>query len=260
MNIEQLGLQFLWTFCAVIARFGPILWFAPPFRSKAIPAQLRILLTLGLSVLFTPVAMPTALPKPDNPLSLALGISGELLLGTFFASMFALTLLSLKIAGQTIGNFSGLGGLISVSVGSDEELSSPISSLFTWIALAILLVVGGHRLIIECCLESLTSQPIGSVQIETMWLIEFQRLLSHSFVLGLKASTTISAVLVLTNISLGLLARAMPQINVFSVGFSVNTLSMLTVLCLTVGGIGKLYQMELGEFIAGCQRVVNPDP
>lgn len=255
--VESLGLHSLWVFAALMARFGPVLWLAPPFNSRAIPARVRILLTVAMAFVLTPAELPTSSALPENTLQLSLALGSELFLGGVLAGIFALTISSLKIVGHIAGSMTGLTAM--ASAGPDEEFSTSLTSLFSWIALAVLLTTGMHRLLLECCLESLQTQPLGTVRFQDYWFAELEYILRHTFSVGIRAGTCIAAVLLISNLCLGLLARATPQLNIFSVGFSTNVLSLLAVLLLTIGGVGMVYEAELSEWIRSCQRIIRLD-
>ncbi|QDV27731.1 flagellar biosynthetic protein FliR [Aureliella helgolandensis] len=251
--------QPLWIFISVLARISPPLMMAPPTRSSAVPVRVRGLIAVSAAALVTPVALSGAQPMPGDILNIALSLVGELLLGGVLGSILLLAITSLQIAGQAIGNLAGFDLATSIDPSSDEEMPV-ISNMLGWLAMVILLLMGGHRELMECCLESFTRYPVGSVVFEARWLEEFDSVLRHTFVIGIRAAAPLATALLLSNLITGLLARTLPQLNVLAIGFNINAMALLMLLFLAVGGVSWVYQTELSVWIDSCHRIVASSP
>lgn len=261
MGDALLGLvsQPLWVFISVLARVSPPLMMAPPTRSTAVPIRIRALLAIAAAVLLSPIAMQTARPMPSDVLNISIALVTEVLLGSALASVILIAVTSLQVAGQAVGHLAGFDMATAVDPSSDEEIPV-IANMLGWLAMVILLLIGGHRHLLDCCLESFTRYPVGMVQFEAAWLIEIEAALRHAFVIGIRAAAPLGTALLLANLVTGLLARTLPQLNVLAIGFNINALALLLLLFMSVGGVTWVYQNELAVWIGNCHRIVAEAP
>ena len=247
--------QPMWVFLTVLARISPPLMLAPPTRSAAVPMRFRALLAIGVAFLLSPIAFTNATRMPDNVLTIALALAGEVLLGVLLGSVMLLAVTSLQIAGQAVGHLAGFDMATAVDPGSNEEMPV-ISNLLGWMAMVILLIIGGHRVLLECCLDSFSSYPSGDVQFSSAWLLEFEVVLRHTFVIGIRAAAPMATALLLANLVTALLARTLPQLNILAIGFNINAMALVILLFMSVGGVTWLFQNELSVWFESCQRMI----
>lgn len=261
MNDAMLGLlsQTVWVFMSVLARVGPTLMIAPPTRTGAIPMRVRALLSIAAAFVATPLAIANAARMPSDILNISLGLASEAMLGMLLGSIVMLAILSLQIAGQAASHLAGFDMANAADPASDEQMPV-ISTLLGWLAIVILLAAGGHRQMMECCLDSFGTYPAGKVIFEAHWLTEFRELLSHTFVIGVRAAAPMATALLLSNLVTGLLARTLPQLNVLAIGFNINAMALLLLIFLAIGGIAWVFQTELSTWLNACHRIVLSSP
>jgi flagellar biosynthetic protein FliR len=251
--------QPLWVFMSVLARIGPVLILAPPTRSSAVPMKIRAGIALGMAAMLTPIALDTATPMPADLIHLIIPLACEVLLGILLGSVIMLAVTCLQIAGQSIGHLAGFDLATAVDPSSEEEMPV-ISNMLGWLAMATLLLVGGHRELLECCLESYQRYPAGGVFFEESWLEELVAVVKHTFEIGLRAAAPLATALLLSNLVTGLLARTLPQLNVLAIGFNINALALLTLLFMSIGSVMWVYQQELVVWIETCHRIAAKVP
>lgn len=245
-----------WVFLSVLARISPPLMLAPPTRSSAVPMRIRGLIAASGAALLTPLALSSARPMPGDILNIGISMAGEVLLGLLLGSMMLLAITSLQVAGQAIGHLAGFDLATAADPGSDEQVPV-ISNLLGWLAMVILLLVGGHRELMKCCLESFSRYPAGAVIFEASWLAEFEAMMRHTFVVGVRAAAPLATALLLANLVTGLLARTLPQLNVLAIGFNINAMALLVLLFLSVGGVTWVFQSELVVWFESCHRIAS---
>lgn len=248
--------QPVWVFMTVLARISPPLMLAPPTRAAAVPMRFRALLAMGISAMVAPIAYSNATPMPQDVLNMAIGLAAEVLLGVLLGSVMMLAVTSLQIAGQTVGHLAGFDMATAVDPGSNEEMPV-ISNMLGWLAMVIILIVGGHRVLMECCLDSFAKYPVGGVQFTSEWLLEFEAIVRHTFIIGVRAAAPLAIAMLLANLVTGLLARTLPQLNVLAIGFNINALALLFLLFVSTGSITWIYQQELSVWVESCRRIVT---
>ncbi len=258
MNDAILALlsQPLWVFLAVLARISPPLMMAPPTRSTSVPKRVRAFIAITLAALVAPMAFTHATPMPTDLLNIMIAMAGEVVLGILLGSIVMLAFASLQLAGQTVGHLAGYDSVTGVDPNGDEEMPV-ISSMLGWLAMSIFIIIGGHRQLLDCCMQSFTYYPIGSVQFQTSWLDELDAITRHTFVIGIRAAAPMATALLLANLVTGLLARTLPQLNVLAIGFNINALAMLTLLSISMGGMAWVFQDELYVWLESCERIAR---
>ncbi|OAI10811.1 flagellar biosynthetic protein FliR [Methylomonas lenta] len=210
--------SFVWPFMRVSAMFISI----PVLSVKAVPARLRVM----LSLLITFVIMPTlpAMPAIDLFSSqgwlvtihqLMLGISTGFILQMVFSIML--------FAGQTIAYGMGLGFASMVDPATGVQ-TPVIAQLFVIASSLLFLAVDGHLLLIEMIAQSFTTLPVttGSLDKAGLWgMITWS---SQIFAGGVLLALPVMATLLFVNISFGIASKAAPQLQLFGVGFPITIL------------------------------------
>lgn len=247
--------QPLWVFLTLLGRIAPSMMLTPPMNSSGVPVRVRMLLAMSVATLLFPIAAGSAKEMPGDLLHIAIAMSGEILLGILLGSIIFLAITCLQIAGQSIGHLAGLDFAVSVDPASNEEMPV-LSNLLGLLAMAILLLMGGHRYLMECAMDSLVRYPAGAVQFESHWLVELEAMLRHTFEIGVRAAAPLAIALLLSNIVTGLLARTLPQLNILSIGFNLNLGVLLVVLCIGIGSLTWVFQSEMTVWLESCRRVI----
>lgn len=247
--------QPLWVFMTIFARITPSMMLTPPMNTNGVPVRVRLLLSLCVAVLLCPIAAERATVMPSDLLHIAIALVGEVLLGVLLGSIILLAVACLQIAGHSIGQLAGLDFATSVDPTSQEEMPV-LSNLLGLLGMAFLLLIGGHRHLMQCAMESLARYPAGAVVFESFWLAELEGILRHTFDVGLRAAAPIAVALLLSNVVTGLLTRTLPQLNILSIGFNLNIMALLVVLSIGIGSVIWAFQSELVVWLDSCTRIV----
>lgn len=256
-SITQLLDQSSWVFFCILARTLPLVVLVPPLYALSLSRRIRAAFAVVIALMLVPMASTNAAIAPVDWLHVGLGLGAEVMLGFLLGSIVMLSVMTLQVTGSVISQLAGFD--FAVGQGINDEQQPLLASMLVWFAFAILLACGGHRLLLNACLESFAAYPVGTVCFQEAWLPEIVRILNHTFSVGLKAATPLVASLLLAHLAMGLVSRALPQLNVLAVGFNLNAIVLLVGLCVSIGGIGWVFQGELGNWIETCQRVaVDP--
>ncbi|MEM8732630.1 MAG: flagellar biosynthetic protein FliR [Planctomycetota bacterium] len=260
--MTSLGMQSDWSclFVAVFCRVAPVLFMMPGVGSLVLPVRMRIAFAIVLTLLLVPVAKGEAAPELASFAMESLPVfGGELLLGLMLGIIFSLTVVSLQFAGRIVSQLAGFDFAQSTSA-DGEETQPLLAGTFGWLALAIVFACGGHRLMLDACLGSFAHSPLGSFGMNATGIETLVNTLQHSCEVGIRAALPVSFALLVANLVNGIVARAVPQMNLFALGFSVNALTLLAALALSVGGVGWIFQQEIGGWIDQVHHVASVDP
>jgi len=235
-------------FTLVLARVGALIMSAPIFGSRAVPLQARVLITLSITLLVTPLVTSTAPTDMTNLLTYARYLASEALIGVLLGFGVTLLLTGIQLTGQII---SQLGGMALANV-FDPTLDSNISiysQLFYFLTLAMFVLLDGHRLMMDALLDTYTWLPPGQASLGTTYVEALTTLLTQSFLLGIRAAAPAMTALLLSTLVLGLIGRTMPQINILAVGFGINSLLTLGCLFTTLGAIAWAFPQQASAAI-----------
>lgn len=216
LNTEQLGLwlaSFLWPFIRVLAMLST----APVFDSRSLTRKVRVGLAVMITFLLVPV-LPTP-PSINDAQAINLVIQ-QILVGAAMGFSMRLIFTAFEMAGDILGLQMGLAfaQFVDPARGATTPL---IGSFLATLASLVFLALDGHLLVIATVIKSFDVIPVsgqlGVVNANSIALAG-----SLMFMLALQIAIPVLAALIVSNVVLGILARAAPQLNVMSIGFSIT--------------------------------------
>lgn len=213
------------TFGFVLARVGAFVAVLPILDGAKAPRSVKMGLTLALTaflILQVGVASPALLARASSLtwLGCALILAREAMLGAFLGYALGLILLPVKIAGQYLGQEMGLsmGQLLGPT---SSNPSTVVSTLFEILSTLLLLGLDGHHLFLATLQGTFTRYPIGAAFAPPP-VDDLVTGLSRSQEWGMGIAAPLGGALFLTTVVLAVLSRTVPQMNLFSVGFSLR--------------------------------------
>lgn len=237
--------QYMWVF----ARIGGMVAVAPIFGTRTVPARVKIILTLIISLAVVPMLGEG--PGVD-PLSFAglLVLVQEILIGAFIGFSVSLVFDALITGGQIIAQLMGLG--FASMMDPQNGVSVPVvGQFYTVMATLIFLAINGHLLLIEMIVSSFQSLPIG-VGLSRESFMGLALWGKWVFIGAIMVALPSIVALLIVNIAFGVMTRAAPQLNIFAVGFPITILFGFLVMVLTLPNfVDKFYQLldELFSFL-----------
>ncbi|RJP65565.1 MAG: flagellar biosynthetic protein FliR [Ignavibacteriales bacterium] len=200
----------------VFLRIVPVFFIAPFFNSTSLPAISKLFLALVISYIVFFSIKGFTFDVDKGLLMLALIGIKELITGMIIAFSINFIFYGVSFAGMLIGFDIGLS-MASAFDPTLEMESNIIGQIFNFVAVLILLTINGHHYIIRAVSYSFNIIPIGTYSINKNVL---QLLVNYSagvFVLAVKIAAPIMISFFLIHISAGLIARIIPQMQVFFV-------------------------------------------
>ncbi|KAA1260402.1 flagellar biosynthesis protein FliR [Rubripirellula obstinata] len=233
----------------VLTRLSTLL-MAMPSVGTGVPMRVRSLLAILITFLLLPSVAsltPTeSLPRIDHLIDLTIAIAREGLIGMLIGATVQLIITGMQLGGEAITSTGGMQ--LGDAIDPTTRSSMPsIARLVGLLVTTVMLAVGGHRLLMRLLLDSFKALPAGDVEFSGEMLTLVVDQLTAGMVAGIRVAAPVIAALLLSNIVTGLVSRTLPQINVLAIGLSINALSMLIVLSLTIGSCGLIFQEELAE-------------
>lgn len=204
-------------FLLVFVRVVGILAVAPVFGHRAVLSQTKVGLALVLAIVLYS-AVPISVEATTDLLPYFIKAVKELILGMIFGFTALLIFMAVQLAGEMVGIDIGFGVVNIIDPLSAEQISI-IGTFKNLIALVTFLVIDGHHVMLEAMTASFQMVPLGGIQITAMLGQSLIDISSEIFLIGIKLAAPVTAALFLTSLALGIIARTVPQMNVFIVGF-----------------------------------------
>ena len=205
---------------------------APFFQSRNIPHTLRVSLALFLALLLVPL-LAAAGTMPLTFWQVAFQMGQELLLGIMMGYILYLTIAGIQLAGQIIEVPMGFGmvNVLDPQTGGQMPI---IGQLYQIVAVWLFMLVRGDHLLVKVLTQSFKLLPVGQPLALMRGVPLVLRTFANLFILAVQIAIPIVGVLFLTNVGLGVLAKLIPQINVFFLGFPLKVFLGILLLILSL--------------------------
>lgn len=246
-------------FLMVLTRIGALVMTAPHFGLGLVPMRIKALIAIGISILIVPLQPELSPTSPSNLLALSAVLVQEAMLGLALGLAAQILFGGLQVAGQIAGQLSGMS-MANVTDPTFQDSVPIFGQLLHIIATLVFLSIGGHRLLLEALLDSFAWMPPGETLGRGNVADALTQVLSASFVLGVRASGPIMISTLLSLLVMSFVGRTLPQLNVFSMSFSVNPAVALGVMAASLGGIVWIFQDQVPVVVEIVQRSFMEPP
>jgi len=234
----------LWPFLRVLAVFT----VAPVFSMRAIPMRLKV----GLAFL---VALCAQAVLPEQPVISvngreALGaVAQQVMVGLAIGFAVRLVFSTVELAGEIIGLQMGLNFASFFDPASNAQVSA-VARFFGHMSTLLFVVINGHLVVLMAVVKSFDTFPADGNFLQALGQMRLHELGASLFSSALWIALPMIALLTFVNLTLGIISRVAPQMNVYAVGFPVT---------LTVGllGIAATLPMLEQPVLALMQQVMD---
>ncbi len=234
-------------FLLVLARLGGLVLSAPVFGHLLVPVRVRLMLSLTLAVALSPaVPHQVSLASISSGLALAGALAVEIALGTMLGFVAQLVFAGVELGGQLAGMQMGFGMANLIDPASQAQITV-IAHWQQLIVLLVFLALDVHHLLLRALLESFQIAPPGLASLNAGGLRGVIVVAADLFSIGVRIAAPVLVVLLLVNAAMGVLARSMPQMNVFVVGFPINVGVGLFVMGASLPFTVRLLTARFGE-------------
>jgi flagellar biosynthetic protein FliR len=242
----QAAPELLAAFLLALVRASAFLTLAPPFSTRTIPSRVKVGFAFALALAAAPQLRDRDIPLDTAPFMGAVAL--QVLAGVILGFLAMLILSSVQAAGSLIDLFGGF-----TMDSAYDPLSNAQSSVFgrfhQLMATTLLFVIDGHLILVRGFLSSFDVVPAR----EILWN-DLARLITKDvgvfFLAALEMAGPLVAVMFVSEIALGLLSKAAPQMNVFQLSFPLKIFLTL----LLIGGVFTAMPEALGALVGNVLR------
>ena len=227
--------QYAWVGALLFARLGAVLMIAPGWGEQVAPATLRLAAAILVTAALAPTLAGQIPPAPANIVDGIPMILTEVLVGLLLGGGARLLMSALQVAGATVGIASGLGFAQQV----DPVASQPaaiFSGFFSLMGVVLVMAAGLHRIMIQAAADSYAMFPAGALPPLGDSITFVIDAVANAFRLGIQIAAPVLVFSLIFNMSLGLVSRLIPQIQIFLIAMPLSVLLGVAVIALGLGG------------------------
>ncbi len=226
------------SFLLVVLRTGCLLVFWPIWDSRFIPIQVRVFSILMISLVLTPLVAPF-LPQFPTAWPAMLGlVLQEFLLGLSLGLLVRFFLTGAQMAGDLLSIQMGFGMVTLIDPQSRGQ-STIIADLYLFLAILVFLTIDGHHFLLRLLILSFQEAPMGRpFSVPGNLFLALPGFGALMYQLAVMLAAPVLAALFLTQVALGLVARAVPQIQVMILSFPLTIALGLLFLSVTLTMLG----------------------
>ncbi len=202
-------------FFLVFCRIGGCMMVLPGFSSARLPMQIRLFISLALSMALLPILWSTVYPKVHGePSALALVIMTEIVIGVGYGLIAHLYILGLQFAGTAISMLIAFQGPPGGDILEDTS-EAHLSSFMSLAGMLILFMFDFHHIVLKALVDSYNTLPMGQIIEPNRLLITFTDTLSATFNIALRLSSPFLLYGLLFNLAVGFVNKLAPHIPVY---------------------------------------------
>ncbi|MFH0926178.1 MAG: flagellar biosynthetic protein FliR [bacterium] len=209
-------------FLLILTRIGGIILFAPILGHKNIPVKVKIGLSLLLSLVLYPIIRSYIDVNFSSDIFFyTLIILKELGIGMILGWAAKTIFAAVQLSGQFIGMQVGFG-IVNIIDPQGMEQISIIGVFEDLLAILIFLAINGHHWFLQAIVRSFELVSPLNIKLSDNLLHVILKMSGDIFLIAIKLSAPVIVVAILINLAMGIVARTVPQINVFFVGFPIQ--------------------------------------
>jgi len=217
-----------------LLRIGAFMLSSPIFSVDAVSLRFRISIAVVLSVLVINVApIPEYDPLSANGVLFALI---EVFIGLMMGFVLQIVSAAFTVGGSFISNSMGLSFANIVDPGMGNV--PVVSQFFILLATLVFLAINGHLLLMQVLIESFITIPIGNYPDLSGWFDILWLWTPKMFIAGVALGLPVVIALLIINLGLGIVTRAAPAMNIFSIGFPALLIGGLILILVALPSIG----------------------
>lgn len=214
----------------LLVRPGTVILAAPPFGSTFAPAAVKVGLTVLLALTLVPLV---DVPTTVSAIGLAGTVAREFAIGLAMAMAIRALIAAAEFGGHLVGFQMGLGysAIVDPQAGVRNNL---LAALYANVAVVTFLLTNGHHAFLRALRDSYARLPIGSGQIGDSVPGNVASLLGLIFTLGVRLAAPVVVVIVVAELTMALMARSAPALNLMADGASVRLMVGMLLLAVVV--------------------------
>lgn len=258
MDLMGFTFQKMLAFLLVLSRTAGIFTLTPVFGANQVPVRARVGFAFALAILFVPMVQVSG-EIPSNTILLVVMLIREALIGLAIGFFCSLIFSGINMAGEFMDLQSGFSfaTVLDPNTGTPSAVMARFQYLF---GILLLLVTNMHYVIIRGIADSFRIAPIGSLSINLSAAGGVLNVFVSIFLIAIQIAMPVIAATFIADISLAIVSKVVPQMNILIVGFplklGMGLLALVISLPMIMGASNGLFSDMYG-YIMRLTRLVT---
>ena len=202
----------------VLVRVASILFLMPLLGTRYVPMMVKVGLALVISLIILPLVAVEVQGALFEPVGFAFYLIAELMIGLSLGLSVKLIFAGIQLAGEFMGYQMGLA--MASLIDPQSGVNTTVVAEFHYLAgLLLFLSLDGHHWFFKALVESFREIVPGGLHLKTGLYLYLLQLSGKMFVVAVKLAAPVTAIILFSQIALGLTAKMVPQINLLMASF-----------------------------------------
>jgi flagellar biosynthetic protein FliR len=244
-------------FILVLFRVMGLFMVAPFFGSNVIPAKVKILFGVLIAAIVFPYVPDAGVALPASLGGLACAVVGEMAIGFIIGFAATIMMTAIQVGGHWVGQQVGLTLANVIDPVSNNRIS--IIEQFKYIfAVLIFLGLNGHHYLLKALVETFKIVPVRGFALrpDTCRFIA-DSMMSEMFVFAVKVAAPFIVALLIVTVAMGFIAKTVPEVNIFIIGFGVRIVIGIGLLFLALPVLAVVFENLFVKMMADVDIIVN---
>ena len=228
------------TFMLVLARVSAMVMLLPGLGESNIPVRIKIAIAVLLTLIILPLHRTAYTIDMSSMTPLLISMLHEIIIGVVLGATAQVAMSALQVAGSVIAQQLGLGFVTAVDPTQGQQ-GVVIGNFLTMLGVTLLFATDSHHLIIAALNDSYTIFSPGDLVPSGDVAELATRAFSAAFKIGMQLSAPFLVFGLVFNIGLGVLARLMPQMQVYFVGVPLSIMIGFLIFALVISAMMGTY-------------------
>lgn len=234
----------------LFARLGSFLMLVPALGESTIPQRLRLSFALALCVMLYPLLAPRLPAMPAGIPAMVLLLLGELAVGLVLGVLTRIMVMATQVAGSIIAFQTGLSMAMAADPTQGGSQSAIFGGFLSFLGIALIFATDLHHLALAAIYQSYSVFAPGTGLMAEDLAQAVIRTVSGAFTVGVQMAAPFIVFGMVFNLGAGILARLMPQLQVYFILMPANIMAGLVLLAL-------LLTMMMGWYLTAFERHIS---
>ena len=252
--LTQIGSDKVTGFFLVLARVSPLFVLAPLFSSKMVPARVKGIVAVGISIGLTPIAVHGQ-TIPTDPMAVAGMIVVQVLVGLAFAFAVGMVLTAIEAAGALTDMVAGFSyGSVVDPVNGNQ--GGTMTNLYSLVGLAMFIAIGGDAWTLRGLQKTFELVPLTKAPQIASLTSGVEQAFATIFVSAVEVCAPVILALLITDVAFGMIAKVVPQVNIFGVGFPMKVGVAMLVVAASLPFLGSFMSDQISTAVTGILQFI----
>lgn len=252
--LHQIGSDKVTGFFLVLARVSPLFVLAPLFSSKMVPARVKGIVAVGLSIGLTPLAVHGQ-NIPTDPMAVAGMLVVQVLVGLAFAFAVGMVVTAIEAAGSLTDMVAGFSfGAVIDPINGNQ--GGTMANLYSLVGLAMFIAIGGDAWTLHGLQKTFQLVPLTKAPQIASLTSGVEQAFATIFVSAVEVAAPVILALMITDVAFGMIAKVVPQVNIFGVGFPMKVGVAMLIVAASLPFLGSFMSDQIANAVTGVLQFI----